>query len=65
VDNALDWNLLRETASFFRMDTVIAENIINEVKLAVQGWEKEAKALGISTMERELKSNAFRMAFAD
>lgn len=65
VDNALDWNLLRETASFFRLDSEIAESIINEVKLAVQGWEKEAKALGISTMERELKSNAFRMAFAD
>ena len=65
VDNALDWNLLRETASFFRLDSQIAENIMNEVKIAVQGWEKEAKALGISTMERELKSNAFRMAFAD
>jgi serine/threonine-protein kinase HipA len=65
VDNALDWNLLRETASFFRMDTVIAENIINEVKLAVQGWEKEAKSIGISALERDLKAKAFRMAFAD
>ena len=65
VDNALDWNLLRETASFFRMDTVIAENIINEVKLAVQGWEKEAKSIGIFTFERDLKAKAFRMAFAD
>lgn len=65
VDNALDWNLLRETASFFRMDTVIAENIIDEVKLAVQGWEIEAKSIGISNFERDLKAKAFRMAFAD
>jgi serine/threonine-protein kinase HipA len=65
VDNALDWNLLRETASFFRLDTEIAENIIDEVKLAVQGWEIEAKSIGISNFERDLKAKAFHMAFAD
>jgi hypothetical protein len=35
------------------------------VKLAVQGWEKEAKSIGISALERDLKAKAFRMAFAD
>jgi len=33
------------------------------VKRAVQSWEKEAIALSISTLERDLKSNSFRMAF--
>jgi hypothetical protein len=33
------------------------------VKKAVQNWEKEAKILGISTVEIEFKANAFRMAF--
>jgi serine/threonine-protein kinase HipA len=65
VDNALDWNLLRETASFFRLDSQIAENIMNEVKLAVQAWEIEAKSIGISNFEMDLKAKAFRMAFAD
>jgi hypothetical protein len=39
--------------------------VIQEVKKAVQGWEKEAKILCISTLERELKANAFRMAFIE
>ena len=47
VDNALDWDLLKETAPFFRIETELAEKIILEVKTAVQGWEKEAKAVGI------------------
>jgi hypothetical protein len=39
--------------------------VIQEVKKAVQGWEKEAKILGLSSLERELKANAFRMAFVE
>jgi len=63
VDNSLEWDLLRETSPFYRLEPEMAENILLEVKRAVQSWEKEAKALGISTLERDLKSNAFRMAF--
>jgi serine/threonine-protein kinase HipA len=63
VDNALDWDLLKETAPFFRIETNLAEKIILEVKTAVQSWEKEAKAIGIPKLERDLKANAFRMAF--
>lgn len=63
VDNSLEWDLLRETSPFYRLELEMAENILLEVKRAVQSWEKEAKALGISTLERDLKSNAFRMAF--
>ena len=61
VDNALDWDLLKETAPFFRIETKLAEKIILEVKTAVQSWEKEAKAIGIPKLERDLKANAFRM----
>ena len=63
VDNALDWDLLRETAPFFRIEAERAEKIILEVKSAVQSWEKEAKAIGIPKLERDLKANSFRMAF--
>lgn len=63
VDNALDWDLLRETAPFFRIEAEQAEKIIVDVKTAVQGWEKEAKAVGIPLLESDLKANAFRMAF--
>lgn len=63
VDNSLEWDLLRETSPFYRLEPEVAENILLEVKRAVQSWEKEAKALSISTLERDLKSNAFRMAF--
>lgn len=63
VDNSLEWDLLRETSPFYRLEQEVAENILLEVKRAVQSWEKEAKALSISTLERDLKSNAFRMAF--
>jgi len=63
VDNSLEWDLLRETSPFYRLEPEEAENILLEVKRAVQSWEKEAKALSISTLERDLKSNAFRMAF--
>jgi hypothetical protein len=41
----------------------MADKIIQEVKEVVKDWEKEARSLGINTSERDLKSNAFRMAF--
>ena len=65
VDNSLNWDLLRETAPFFRLEANAAEKVIQEVKKVVQNWEKEAKILGISTVEIEFKANAFRMAFIE
>jgi serine/threonine-protein kinase HipA len=65
VDNSLNWDLLRETAPFFRLEANAAEKVIQEVKKVVQNWEKEAKILGISTIEIEFKANAFRMAFIE
>ena len=63
VDNSLDWVLLKETAPFYRLEPEMADEIIQEVKEVVKEWEKEAKSVGINTSERDLKSNAFRMAF--
>jgi serine/threonine-protein kinase HipA len=63
IDNSLDWDLLKETAPFFRLEPEMADKIIQEVKEVVKEWEKEAKSVGINTSERDLKSNAFRMAF--
>ena len=62
VDNSLDWVLLKETAPFYRLEPEMADEIIQEVKEVVKEWEKEAKSVGINTSERDLKSNAFRMA---
>jgi len=63
IDNFLDWDLLKETAPFYRLEPEMADKIIQEVKGVVKEWEKEAKSLGINTSERDLKSNAFRMSF--
>jgi serine/threonine-protein kinase HipA len=63
IDNSLDWDLLKETAPFYRLEPEMADKIIQEVKEVVKEWEKEARSLGINTSERDLKSNAFRMAF--
>jgi serine/threonine-protein kinase HipA len=63
IDNSLDWDLLKETAPFYRLEPEMADKITQEVKGVVKGWEKEAKSVGINTSERDLKSNAFRMAF--
>jgi serine/threonine-protein kinase HipA len=63
IDNSLDWDLLKETAPFYRLESEMADKIIQEVKGVVKEWEKEAKSVGINTSERDLKSNAFRMAF--
>lgn len=62
IDNSLDWVLLKETAPFYRLEPEMADEIIQEVKEVVKEWEKEAKSVGINTSERDLKSNAFRMA---
>lgn len=61
-DNALDLDLARSVAHYFRLNKTQAEEIISEVKHAVKPWNKLAKKAGISRNEIELKSDAFRLA---
>lgn len=61
-ENTLDLDLTRSVAPYFRLKKEDAEDIITEVKTAVQSWRTLAVKIGISRSEIELKSNAFRLA---
>ncbi len=59
-DNSLDFDLALEVASYFRINKVDAENEINNIKKIVSNWRNIASKLGISRIEQESKSDAFR-----
>ncbi|MFT4523584.1 MAG: serine/threonine-protein kinase HipA [Bacteroidia bacterium] len=59
-DNALNLDLARDVISFFRLNSEKAEMIIKEITNAVSHWEKEAKKMGLSNKEIELKARAFQ-----
>jgi len=60
-DNAIDLDLARSVAPYFRLNNEQVEQIITEIKSAVQSWRRLAEQAGISRNEIELKSNAFRL----
>ena len=62
TDNAQDLSLVREVASYFRLDLRRANAIIGEVVGVVRGWRKEAKAAGISRADQDRMADAFRVA---
>jgi serine/threonine-protein kinase HipA len=62
TDNAQDLGLAREVAEHFRLSLKRADEIINEVKTAVQTWSKEAKALGLSPKEQEQMASSFSLS---
>jgi serine/threonine-protein kinase HipA len=59
VDNALDLNLAREVAVYFRLNNSMANKIIEEVKSAVKNWPLLATKYGISREEQSMMSPAF------
>ena len=61
-DNSLDLNLAMDVSEFFRLTEKRANEIINEVLNAVGNWQDIANKYGISRVEQELKSLAFRTA---
>ena len=61
-DNSLDLNLAMDVAEFFRLTEKRANEIIDEVLNAVGNWQDIANKYGISRVEQELKSSAFRTA---
>ena len=61
-DNSLDLDLALDVCEFFRLTTDRANEIIGEVKKAVNNWNKIAEKYGISRNEQELKSQAFKKA---
>lgn len=58
-DNSLDLDLAMEVHEYFRLNKENAEQIINEVKKAVQSWKTIATKHGISKSEQDLKRLAF------
>jgi len=60
-DNALDLDLAKEVAPYFRISTKRAEEILELVKKSVRGWREEAEKRGISKDERDLMARAFRL----
>lgn len=58
-ENALDLDLAKSVASYFRLKPKAAQSIINEVLGVVKQWPKLAKKYHISRLEQELKAPAF------
>ncbi|NMY69127.1 HipA domain-containing protein [Pseudomonas sp. WS 5414] len=62
ADNALDLDLAREVAAYFRLDRAEAEGIIEHCQSVVRQWPTLAQALGLSRREQERMAPAFRLA---
>lgn len=59
-DNALDLDLVREVAPYFRLKEKEANAIINTIQQNVGQWQQIAMDLGIPRNEMELMKNAFK-----
>jgi serine/threonine-protein kinase HipA len=63
-DNALDLDLARSVAPYFRVKDAEATSIVDGVADAVRRWPEVASTLGISRSEQDEMSDAFQMAQA-
>ena len=61
-DNALDFELAKSVGAYFRLSKIEMDNILNEVKGVVKGWENVAVGIGIKRREIEIMEGAFRGA---
>jgi serine/threonine-protein kinase HipA len=61
-DNALDLELAREVAQYFRYPLRDADKEIGEIKGVVRQWPTIASALGISNKEQQTMAPAFALA---
>jgi serine/threonine-protein kinase HipA len=59
-NNAMDFELARSVGEYFQLGVAEMNKIITDVKKAVSGWKKIAQKTGISRVEQELMSGAFR-----
>jgi serine/threonine-protein kinase HipA len=62
ADNALDLELVRSVATYFRVSAKLANQIIARSQAVVKQWPKLAKQLGLSTREQKHMASAFRLA---
>jgi serine/threonine-protein kinase HipA len=59
-NNTLDFELAKTVGEYFQLNNTDMNAIISEIKTVVSGWEKIAREIGISRMEQEWMSAAFR-----
>jgi len=59
--NALDYDLAFEVIDFFRLTKEEANQIYDQVLIAVKQWKSVAKRLGISRGEQLIKQEAFNV----
>jgi serine/threonine-protein kinase HipA len=59
-DNALDLDLVKEVAHYFRLKEKEVNVIIHTIQQNVAQWEQIARDLGISRNEMEWMKNAFK-----
>jgi serine/threonine-protein kinase HipA len=62
VDNAIDLDLARSVAPYFRLSIADAEGIIEQSQAVVRQWPKIANKLQIRDREQERMASAFRLA---
>lgn len=61
-DNALDLDLVRSVAPYFRVSAADAIKIIEDCKAIVAQWPKVATSLHLSQREQARMADAFRLA---
>jgi serine/threonine-protein kinase HipA len=62
ADNAMDLDLARSVAPYFRVATKMVDEIIERYRAVVRQWPKIANSLGVSAREQERMAPAFRLA---
>lgn len=62
VDNALDLELAREVAAYFRLNLAEADAIIDEFQRITSQWRTLASELGLPALEQDRMAEAFRLA---
>ncbi|NBA97934.1 type II toxin-antitoxin system HipA family toxin [Pseudomonas sp. R5(2019)] len=62
ADNALDLELAREVAGYFRVKLGEADHIIERFKAIVSQWSTLATTLQVSESEQQFMASAFRLA---
>ena len=62
ADNALDLELARSVAHYFRIPALTANDIIERSQSVVRQWRKIAGTLGVPAREQEWMASAFQLA---
>lgn len=65
ADNALDLELAREVAGYFRLNLQEADATIEEFRSIVGQWRVVAQQVGLSASEQDRMAGAFRLADSD